>query len=315
MELASEPATLPRPDRIGSRNRMRRRRIGRMCLGWATASAAAVAALIFGSAHPASVQAIGRAAGSLLTWAGLAIALVAMACEFIDSVLGMGYGTTLTPILLLMGFEPTDVVPAVLLSELVTGLTSALLHHRAGNVRLHWRSRHLHVALLLAGCSVAGAWPAVYVATHVPHWAQKTFIGLLVLAIGAVILGTRHAAFVFSWRKIAGLGVLAAFNKTVSGGGYGPVIVAGQIVSGLEAKGAVGVASLAEGATCAVGVVAYAATTGISARLALPLLAGAMVSVPLAVFAVKAISGARLRTVVGFITLVLGAGTLVKEIL
>src|SRR6056297_350792 len=53
---------------------------------------------------------------------GLFIILIAFAAEYTDSTLGMGYGTSLTPILLLLGFSPLEVVPAVLLSELVTGL-------------------------------------------------------------------------------------------------------------------------------------------------------------------------------------------------
>ena len=44
----------------------------------------------------------------------LFIVPLAFVCEFIDSTLGMGYGTSLTPILLLMGLEPLQVVPAVL---------------------------------------------------------------------------------------------------------------------------------------------------------------------------------------------------------
>ena len=47
--------------------------------------------------------------------------LLAFVCEYVASTLGMGYGTTLTPVLLVMGFAPLSVVPAVLLSELVTG--------------------------------------------------------------------------------------------------------------------------------------------------------------------------------------------------
>ena len=50
---------------------------------------------------------------------------LAFVCEFIDSSLGMGYGTSLTPLLLLMGFEPMQVVPAVLFSEFVSGFTAA----------------------------------------------------------------------------------------------------------------------------------------------------------------------------------------------
>ena len=40
-----------------------------------------------------------------------AIFLAALFCEYIDSALGMGYGTTLTPLLLLAGFDPLEIVP------------------------------------------------------------------------------------------------------------------------------------------------------------------------------------------------------------
>ena len=61
--------------------------------------------------------------------------LLSFFCEFVDSTLGMGYGTTLTPVLMLcFGFEPLEIVPAVLLSELVSGLLGAFMHHLNGNV-------------------------------------------------------------------------------------------------------------------------------------------------------------------------------------
>ncbi|MDD5081165.1 MAG: hypothetical protein PHC58_04125, partial [Candidatus Omnitrophica bacterium] len=50
--------------------------------------------------------------------------------EYMDSTLGMGYGTTLTPVLLIMGYEPLQVVPVVLISELFSGLLAGFLHHR-----------------------------------------------------------------------------------------------------------------------------------------------------------------------------------------
>jgi hypothetical protein len=50
---------------------------------------------------------------------------VAAASEYVDSALGMGYGTTLAPILLLVGFNPLDLVPVVLGSEFVTGLLAS----------------------------------------------------------------------------------------------------------------------------------------------------------------------------------------------
>jgi len=62
--------------------------------------------------------------------------LLAFVCEYVDSTLGMGYGTTLTPLLLIMGYNPLQVVPVVLISELISGLLAGMLHHKEGNVNL-----------------------------------------------------------------------------------------------------------------------------------------------------------------------------------
>ncbi len=64
----------------------------------------------------------------------LAIIIVAFIAEYVDSSLGMGYGTTLTPLLLFFGYKTMQVVPAVLLSELITGLLAGFTHHAVGNV-------------------------------------------------------------------------------------------------------------------------------------------------------------------------------------
>jgi uncharacterized membrane protein YfcA len=52
---------------------------------------------------------------------------------------------------------------------------------------------------------------------------------------------------------------VAAFNKGLSGGGYGPLVTAGQVVSGLPPKHAVAISSVAESFTCVVGLAAYLA--------------------------------------------------------
>ena len=64
---------------------------------------------------------------------GLCIAFIAFLAEYVDSTLGMGYGTTLTPVLLLMGYEPMQVVPAVLLSNYLE-ISRSCLSVRAANL-------------------------------------------------------------------------------------------------------------------------------------------------------------------------------------
>lgn len=251
----------------------------------------------------------------LVSWLALGILLIAFGCELVDSTLGMGYGTTLTPLLLLFGFTPLQVVPAVLLSELVTGISAAFAHHRARNVDLRPGTQAFKVAMVLAACSVVGTVVAVLIAINIPRIVLKTWIGLLVLAVGILILVqvVRRALVRFSWVKVLAVGTLASFNKGMSGGGYGPLVCGGQLLSGIESKNAIAITSLAEGLTCVVGVTAYLLTKEIFPwRLALPLAVGALCSVPLSALAVKKIKAKPLTVVIGVLTTFLGIFTLVK---
>lgn len=269
--------------------------------------------------------------------AGLAIALIAFLAEYVDSTLGMGYGTTLTPVLLLMGYEPMQVVPAVLLSEMLTGLLAGVAHHRSGNAdfgpkRIGLRQtvakvrqlglvesfrrgipRHLKIALLIASCSIVGAVVAVFVAVNISKLWLKAYIGGMVLLMGVYILLHRNKQRPFSWKKVTSLGLVASFNKGISGGGYGPIVTGGQILSGVEGKNAVAITSLAEGLTCLVGFTAYLAVRGVQDWMLFPYLcAGAILSVPFSVRTVKWVSSDKLGTAIGVFTVVLGLLTLLK---
>lgn len=270
----------------------------------------------------------------------IVIVLISFLSEFIDSSLGMGYGTTLTPVLLLFGFEPLQVVPAILLSELITGLLAGITHHSIGNVEFLPKSTdlksivksvrekglveslkqtlplHLKVALLIAACSIVGTVAAVMIAVRLPKKYLATYIGVLILCIGIIILVTLKKTYGFSWRKIIGLGLIASFNKGMSGGGYGPVVTGGQLLSGVEGKSAVGITSLAEGLTCFVGVVVYVLTKGVFDVKLFPYVAvGAVLSVPFSAYSVKKIETVKLKAFIGILTTILGMVTLTKIIL
>ncbi|MEW6003118.1 MAG: sulfite exporter TauE/SafE family protein [Nitrospirota bacterium] len=271
-------------------------------------------------------------------WAIVIIAIIAFWCEYMDSTLGMGYGTTLTPVLLLFGFSPLQIVPAILLSELFTGLLAGFFHHREGNVNFKPETTnfslimnqlkslgyvesfkrglplHLKVALLLAICSILGTIVAVFIAVNISKFWLTFYIGCLVLSMGFVILLTLNKNYGFSWKKIISLGLLASFNKGMSGGGYGPVVTGGQILSGVEGKSAVGITSLAEGLTCVVGVITYilVAQRTVDWKLAPIIIAGAVFSVPFTAKTVKKINTKYLNMMIGILTIILGIVTLVK---
>jgi hypothetical protein len=268
------------------------------------------------------------------------VPVLAFLCEYVDSTLGMGYGTTLTPLFMLLGFSPMQIVPVILLSELATGLSAAFFHHREGNVDFKPKSMnfstvvaklkslgyvesfkrgipmHLKVALLLGVCSVLGTVVAVFVAINIPKFWLKLYIGILVLAMGVVILACMNKQFRFSWRKLSVLGVVASFNKGLSGGGYGPIVTCGQILSGVEGRSAVGITSLAEALTCLVGVLCYILVTkgALDWKLAPYVIIGAVLSVPLSAKSVKIMTTRRLKLAIAVLTITLGAYTIYKTL-
>ena len=238
---------------------------------------------------------------------------LAFVCEFIDSSLGMGYGTTLTPLLLLIGFEPLQVVPAVLFSEFVSGITAGFFHHNLKNVDFNTNSTDIRVAAVLSLFAVIGTIAAVFLAVRLPARTLKIWIGAIVLFMGIIILATFNRKPRFSWAKISFLGALASFNKGMSGGGYGPLVMGGQLLSGVGVKNAIGITSLSEGITCLIGITFYFfLKSQVDWALAPWLMAGAILSVPFAAYAVKRTSEKRVRFAVAVVVFLLGGLTLLK---
>lgn len=246
-------------------------------------------------------------------WLFIVIAGMAFFAEYIDSSLGMGYGTTLTPVLLIMGYSPLEIVPAILLSEFISGVTAGVLHHQAKNVDFRHNKQARNILIVMSFCSIAGTIGAVFFALSIPKFYVKLYIGVMILTIGIVITWGQRLFGTFSWKKITAIGVLAAFNKGISGGGYGPLITGGQVMSGVDGKVSISVTSLAEGLVCLVGLILYVVLKGnLYWSLALPLLLGAALSVPAAVITVKYLPGNELRKVIGYVTLFLGTLALLK---
>jgi hypothetical protein len=240
---------------------------------------------------------------------------LAFFCEFIDSTLGMGYGTSLTPLLLILGFEPLQVVPAVLLSEFVSGISAAFFHHSVQNANFHPASQDTKVAVVLSVFSVVGTIAAVMLAVTLPKHILKLIIGVIVVSMGAVILLTLQRKPRFSWIKITTLGTVASFNKGLSGGGYGPLVMGGQLLSGVGVKNAVGITSLAEGVTCLIGVILYSLLdANVDWSLAPWLMAGAVLSVPMAAHTLKRIPERTAKVITAGVILLLGALTLFKAL-
>jgi len=244
----------------------------------------------------------------------LIVAAIAFLAEYTDSSIGMGFGTVLTPVLLILGYSPLQVVPCLLLSETLSGLGGGLLHHRFGNVNLKWGTAANRTMLVLAIFSIIGTVAAVLAALSLPKAYVKLYIAAMIIGISLFLLIGGRLRLTFSMGKIVSLGIIAAFNKGISGGGYGPLITGGQVLLGVDEKAAIGTTTFTEGLVCLTGIVLYLVLKdgGLDWHLTLPVLCGALLSVPAATWTVRILPVHLLRPAMGGATLYLGVLLLVS---
>ena len=214
------------------------------------------------------------------------IVLGGFVCEFIDASMGMMYGTILSPVLIIAGFEPVLVVPSILLSQALGGFTASIFHQRLRNVNLALKTinpkviakklselgyiesfkrgttKDFKVSLCVVSLGIVATIIAALIAISIPKAALKTYIGILVVAMGIILL--LGPEFKFSWKKMVAVGVLSSFNKGISGGGFGPVVTSGQIIAGRDGKSSIGATTFAEAPICIVGFLTFLITKGLA---------------------------------------------------
>lgn len=244
------------------------------------------------------------------------VIILAFIFEFFDSYAGMGFGT-IVPVLILLGHEPLEVIPTVLFCGGILSLMAGFLHQQAENVDLFEQNNFKVLSIfLIAG--VIGVTVGVLIAINIPMIFLEIYIGLVLVAIGIMILVSYKMKNNFSWRKIVAFGSLASFNKGITGGGFGPVLSGGGILAGLDSKSVVGMAMMAEGVVSFFGVAIYAYLEGfeyLNWSLIASLLIGGLAAVPVAVYAVKKVAPKSVRLVTGVVSLVIGAGMFMKLLL
>ncbi|MGD8546163.1 MAG: sulfite exporter TauE/SafE family protein [Candidatus Bathyarchaeota archaeon] len=237
--------------------------------------------------------------------------VLAFLLGIVDASMGMGYGTLLTPFLIVVGFDTHLVVPAVLVSQLAGDFLAAFFHHRFKNVNLSIGSSHFKVVVILATLSILGSAIAVMISGVLPTPFLNAYIGMLFVIAGGIVLITRNRKYGFSWIRLVFLGSLAAFNKGLSGGGYGPLVTSGQILAGMNARSAIGIISLAEGFSCIVALLLYGLVNKtIDWLFSVPLSIGVALSAPLAAFVVRKIESRNFKLIIGIFTLLLGLVTI-----
>lgn len=236
-------------------------------------------------------------------------------CEFLDSSLGMLYGTILSPILILLGFSPILVVPGILLSQSIGGIVASFIHHKNGNAKLSFSNgftNDLKVAYLIIILGIISTIFSVFVAVSISKFVLSLYIGSLVVSMGLLLLFGKR--FIFTWKKMFIIGFISAFNKGISGGGFGPVVTSGQIISGRKIKNSIGVTTYTEVPICLIGFLMYYILTGISSWYLIWLLCiGSIVGAIIGPYLTSYIKNEKVfKLILGIITFLLGLLVLLK---
>lgn len=243
------------------------------------------------------------------------ILCMALLYEFIDAALGQGYGTLGSPTMILFGFTSKLVVPAMLFSQVVGDFSSAFFHHRFKNADFSglWSPDSKRAYVITLSGTVGVVLASYLGASLIPKDIITTYIGLVVLIMGILILS--GITLKFTWKKLCFLGAISAFNKGISGGGYGPVVAGGQTVIGVGTKNSIGITDLAEGPICIAGFLIWTIMKGIplgELDMLIPLSIGALIAPALGAYVTYKLPLKTLKKLLGLTIVILGILTLAK---
>lgn len=239
--------------------------------------------------------------------------IISFGAGVIDLSLGMGFGFTVTPIMLLLGFTPVEAVPGVLFSSFIGGLSSSYFNHRLHNVDFGAGSRELRIALFTGGLGMIGATAGVLISLNLPARWVGLYIGALVVASGVLVITSKAFITSFSWPRMFVISLIGSLNKGLTGSGFGPVITTGAILSGINEKASVSIQAFAEAIVAFVGFITYIllgsqVNTWVLSAMSL----GVALASPFAALFMSRMKGDTMKLLVGALALIIGLFTLLK---
>lgn len=209
-------------------------------------------------------------------------AAVGFAAQFVDGLLGMGYGVVAAISLLSAGVSPAAVSASIHTAEMFASGASGYQHYRFGNV-----NRRLFRVLVVPGVAgaVAGAWLLSRFGLAYAGWL-KPLLAVYLLLLGARILSRAFGAGPLVRRPVRHAGWLAGaggFLDSFGGGGWGPLVTSTFLSRGRSPRYVIGTVSLTEFFVTFASALTFFATLGIGHwQVMLGLIVGGVAAAPLA---------------------------------
>lgn len=234
--------------------------------------------------------------------------------QFIDGMLGMGYGVVNNSFLLSLGipnFSPALASASVHVSELFTTALSGFFHCKVGNV-----DSRIFYKLLIPG--VAGGILGAYILSTFPGGFFKPIVTIYLIICGFRILYKsliKENKFIKKLKKIQLniLGGVGGFFDAVGGGGWGPIVTTSLINFDQNPRLTIGSVNAAEFFVTVAESFVFFLTLGeiISKNwpVILGLLMGGVIAAPLAAYFCNKLPRKLLLFLVGLLIIILNVRT------
>ena len=229
-------------------------------------------------------------------------ALVGAAAQFVDGLLGMGFGITSASLLTVLGYSAVAASAGTHAAKVGTTLVSGVSHWREGNV--DWR-----VLITVGVPGAVGAFIGAVVLTNIALDGARIWMAAILFLLGLTIIArfgygkSLFPAMKLRTRNLWPIGLFGGFVDATGGGGWGPVATPSLMtVTRHKPHRIVGTVSASEflvAASASIGFLFGAGEAGVPWLAVLGLVIGGVITAPIAARLAKKAPTALLGVAVG----------------
>ena len=229
-------------------------------------------------------------------------ALVGAAAQFVDGLLGMGFGITSASLLTVLGYSAVAASAGTHAAKVGTTLVSGVSHWREGNV--DWR-----VLITVGVPGAVGAFIGAVVLTNIALDGARIWMAAILFLLGLTIIArfgyskSLFPAMKLRTRNLWPIGLFGGFVDATGGGGWGPVATPSLMtVTRHKPHRIVGTVSASEflvAASASIGFLFGAGEAGVPWLAVLGLVIGGVITAPIAARLAKKAPTAPLGVAVG----------------
>ncbi len=234
-------------------------------------------------------------------------AFVGAAAQFVDGLLGMGFGITSASLLTILGYSAVAASAGTHAAKMGTTLVSGVSHWREGNV--DWR-----VLITVGVPGAVGSFVGAVVLTNIAIEGARIWMAAILFLLGLTVIArfgygkSLFPTMKLRTRNLWPIGLFGGFVDATGGGGWGPVATPSLMtVTRHKPHRIVGTVSASEflvAASASLGFLFGAGEAGIPWLAVLGLVIGGIITAPIAARLAKKAPTAPLGVAVGGMVLI-----------